>query len=180
MRAADLDQIETAHEAVGGRGRGRRWATKQINQAYAVLLSSHFQGFCRDLHSECVDHLVRLVLPVGLHTVLRAQFVFARKLNQGNPNPGNIGTDFNRLVPSFWNEVQREDARKETRHAKLVELNEWRNAIAHQDFDPGKLKSATLTLRAIKGWRSACNGLAVSFDRVMARHIASVIGTSPW
>ena len=54
MRAAALDEIEHAHRSVGGTGRGRRYLTQQLNQAYAVLLSSQFQGFCLDLHEECV------------------------------------------------------------------------------------------------------------------------------
>ena len=57
-RASALDEIEQAHRSVGGTGRGRRYATQQINQAYAVLLSSQFQGFCRNLHEECADYLV--------------------------------------------------------------------------------------------------------------------------
>ena len=47
-----LDEIEAAHQAIGGARRGRRYATLQVNHAYAMLLSSQFQGFCRDLHSE--------------------------------------------------------------------------------------------------------------------------------
>src|SRR5579884_2178893 len=54
VRAASLDEVENAHRSVGGTGPGRRYATQQINQAYAVLLSSQFQAFCRDLHTECV------------------------------------------------------------------------------------------------------------------------------
>lgn len=54
-RAAELDELEAALRAVGGIGRGRRHATQQLNQAYAVLLSSQFQGFCRDLHTEVSD-----------------------------------------------------------------------------------------------------------------------------
>jgi hypothetical protein len=53
--AAALDEIEAAHGAVGGAGPGRRTATQQINYAYAVLLSSQFQRFCRDLHTEACD-----------------------------------------------------------------------------------------------------------------------------
>ncbi len=60
-RAAKLDEIEAAHAALTGSGRGRRWATEQVNHAYAVLLSSQFQAFCRDLHSECIDGLVGAV-----------------------------------------------------------------------------------------------------------------------
>lgn len=180
VRAAELDRIAAAHEAVGGTGRGRRWATLQVNHAYAMLLSSHFQGFCRDLHSECIDHVVRSVRPAILHTALRAEFIFARKLDRGNPNPGNIGADFTRLGLSFWDQVRREDSRNKDRQAKLDELSAWRNAIAHQDFGPDKLTPKSLTLSVIKGWRRACNALALSFDTVMARHIASIAGSSPW
>ena len=42
-----LDEVEAAHAAVGGAGRGRRYTTQQINQAYVVLLCSQFQRFCR-------------------------------------------------------------------------------------------------------------------------------------
>jgi hypothetical protein len=56
-RARDLDDIEAAHRSVGGTVRGRRFATEQINHAYAVLLASQFQSFCRDLHTECVHFL---------------------------------------------------------------------------------------------------------------------------
>lgn len=52
-----LDEIEQAHRAVGGGGLGHRIGTLQIDHAYAGLLSSHFQGFCRDLRSEVIDHL---------------------------------------------------------------------------------------------------------------------------
>src|SRR5262245_61412863 len=51
-RASELDEIESAHRMVGGTGRGRKYATQQLNRAYATLLSSQFQGFCRDLYSE--------------------------------------------------------------------------------------------------------------------------------
>lgn len=52
-RSDTLDEIVAAHRSVGGQDRGRRFATQQINCAYTKLLSSQFQGFCRDLHSEC-------------------------------------------------------------------------------------------------------------------------------
>src|SRR5438445_10313612 len=71
-------------------------------RAYAVLLSSEFQGFCRDLHSECADRLVDSINPVALRTVLRSQSVYGRKLDTGNPNACNLGSDFNRYVLDFW------------------------------------------------------------------------------
>src|SRR4051794_1624106 len=95
-RSRAIDEIAFAHASVGGSGRGRRYATHQINQAYAVLLSSQFQGFCRDLHSECIDYIVAET-PIHLQIVLREQFLYGRKLDTGNPNPGNIGADFGRF-----------------------------------------------------------------------------------
>src|SRR5262245_56081506 len=95
-RATALDELQAAHAAIGGHGRGLRYATQQINHSYAVLLSSQFQAFCRDLHSEAVDHLVQALAPATARIVLHARFTEGRQLDKGNPNPGNIGSDFGR------------------------------------------------------------------------------------
>ncbi len=179
-RATDLDRIAAAHRAVGGKRRGRRWATQQVDQAYTVLLSAHFQGFCRDLHAECVDRLVRCIEPATFRPALRVEFGFARRLDRGNPNPGNIGADFNRLGLFFWDEVCGADVRNALRQRKLEELSGWRNAIAHQDLERWTLHPPSLTLRVIQGWRRSCNALARSLDLVMSRYIASVTGVEPW
>src|SRR5580658_2588149 len=100
-RADALDQIENAHASVGGTGRGRRFATEQINHAYATLLSSQFQGFSRGLHAECIDHIIAAT-PVYLQQIHRSQYIWGRTLDRGNPNPGNIGSDFNRFGVDFW------------------------------------------------------------------------------
>jgi hypothetical protein len=180
-RAALLDEIESAHRSVGGTGPGRRTATQQLNFAYAVLLSSHFQGFCRDLHSECTDALARSITPASLRVTVQTEWRRGRKLDQGNPNPGNIGADFNRFGVVFWMTVRSADARNAQRQSLLEALNEWRNAIAHQDFDPAKLGgTTTLQLATVRTWRTACNGLAHSFDAVMREHIRINVGAPPW
>jgi hypothetical protein len=102
VRSAALDEIESAHRTVGGTGPGRRYATQQLNQAYAVLLSSQFQGFCRDLCTECVDHLLVAVADASLRAIYRRNMRYGRKLDTGNPNPGNIGADFDRFGLRFW------------------------------------------------------------------------------
>jgi hypothetical protein len=181
VRRIALDEVEAAHRSVGGMGRGRRYATQQINQAYAVLLSSQFQGYCRDLHSECANYFVQNV-PAGLlRTALRNVLVQHRKLKTGNPNPGNIGEDYNRFGLSFWDEVKNLDIRNQARQNRLDELNAWRNAIAHQDFDPAKLGGTTvLRLQKVREWRNACNQLANAFEEVMRSHLLTVNGVSPW
>lgn len=180
-RTAALDEIESAHQMVGGTGPGRRYATQQINQAYAMLLSSQFQGFCRDLHSKCVDVIVVGLTPVVLHPTLHSEFMLHRKLDRGNPNAGNIGADFNRLGLVFWDIVEGDDVRNHQRKQLLEELNEWRNAIAHQDFDPSRLGGQTnLRLQQVRAWRSACEGLARSFDNVMRARLFALLGSAPW
>lgn len=180
MRARELDEIEAAHSAISGKGRGRRYATRQVNHAYAMLLSSQFQGFCRDLHSECLDHFVQAVAPESVQHIIRAEFMLHRKLDRENPNPGNIGADFNRFGLKFWNNVIRLSHRNGSRKNHLEKLNLWRNAIAHQDFDPSKLGEGTLQLPTVRSWRKACDGLAEAFDDVMASHLSSILGASPW
>jgi hypothetical protein len=79
-RLPALDPVERAHAAIVGEGPGRRYLTQQINQAFAVLLSSQFQGFCRDLHSECVDFLVNGISPASAQQVVRLNLLKGRKL----------------------------------------------------------------------------------------------------
>jgi hypothetical protein len=180
-RLAALDEIERAHRSVGGAGPGRRYATNQINQAYAVLLSSQFQGYCRDLHSECVEHLVRSVTPAAFQTPLRIVLTQNRLLDRGNPNPGNIGSDFGRLGLRLWDAVYGLDRRNVSRRQLLEELNVWRNAIAHQSFGPGGVVAgATLTLEQVRRWRRACIALAGTFDHVLHGYITNLTGTPPW
>jgi hypothetical protein len=179
-RAAELDQMEKAHASVGGTGRGRRYATEQINHAYAVMLASQFQGFCRDLHSESVEYLVDCLEPRSMRPIVRAELIRDRKLDRGNATPGNLGDDFGRLGIEFWDEAKALSRRNSERNKSLDMLNQWRNAIAHQKFDPSKLVSTRLGVAQVRSWRKTCDRLARAFDRIMRDHIRSVTGTSPW
>ena len=179
-RADALGEIENAHAMVGGTERGRRYATQQINYSYTALLSSHFQGFCRDLHSECVDHVVAL-LPPQVQGFMRREFLWNRSLARGNPHPGAIGSDFDRLGVDIWAGVYALDARNNRRRELLQQLVDWRNAIAHQDFDPvvpGGIP--TLHLARVRAWRSAVNALVRSFDQAMYNYLLGLGGPAPW
>lgn len=181
VRAVSLDEIEVAHGSVGGSGRGRRYATQQINQAYTVLLSSQFQGFCRDLHTECLDHLLLEVPQLPVRTTLRAMAVTGRRLDTGNPNPGNIGTDFNAFGFRLWDAAYADDTRNRLRKMHLDALNDWRNAVAHQDFTGTRLGGATVVqLATVRRWRAACNGLAASFDTVLRDQLHTITGEYFW
>jgi hypothetical protein len=181
-RAAALDEIEHAHRSVGGTGPGRRYLTQHINQAYAVLLSSQFQGFCRDLHEECVDWLAAAVARPVLSGTYRRSLLAGRKLDTGNPNAGNIGSDFGHLGLAFWLAVDADSARNPQRRLGLEALNRWRNAIAHSAFAPDMCRGGrpSLRLAQVQDWRKACDGLGRSFDNVLHAHLLSATGGVPW
>lgn len=178
--AVALGRMESAHRAVGGTGRGRRYATQQINQSYLMLVSSHFQQFCRSLHSEAAAHLVSGIDP-ALRPIIQASLTVGRKLDQGNPNPGNLGADFGRLGMSFWRDVTSSRDRNVARKDTLARMGHWRNAIAHQDFTSAahvhELGGRTeITLPEGRAFRSNCSNLARDFDTVVLAHIKAVVG----
>jgi hypothetical protein len=177
-RARSLDEIEHAHRRVGGSARGRRRRTQQLNYAYVVLLSSQFQGFCRELHDECGRFLVQSIRPVGFQRAVRSMLTQNRRLDSGNPNPGNLGSDFQRFGLEFWNAVDQLDVRNPDRRGELQELNAMRNAIAHHD--PRILAVRRLRLRKVKEWRRVCDNLAPYFDEVLRAHLESLTSVSPW
>jgi RiboL-PSP-HEPN len=181
-RSDELDEIERAHAAVGGSSRGRRFATQQINRAYAVLLASQFQGFCRDLHSECVDHMMTaLASTTAMHIIIKSELTRGRKLDSGNAQPGSLGEDFKRLGIDLWDEVYKLDPLNRARNQMLENLNKWRNAIVHQTLDPSRLGGTTvLRLNEVRRWRVTCERLATSFDEALRAHLLGLTGTSPW
>src|SRR4051794_33029319 len=61
-RKKSLDSALAGH---GKKAEGVVLVRQQVTQGTAMLPSSQFQGFCRDLHSECVDAFVAGVTPAG-------------------------------------------------------------------------------------------------------------------
>lgn len=178
-----LEEIEKAHQAIGGTGPGRRSETQQLNFAMALLLSAEFQGYCRELHDECVQFIATEVGGPG-GAILRSELVKSRKVDSGNPNPGNLGADFGRFGIEFWPEVRKLDRRNQARQDGLEQLNQWRNAISHHQFDPPKLGLASgnisLQLATVRRWRDACNQLSIHFDLAIKNYLTTQFGKSPW
>lgn len=176
-----LNEMEAARLAVRGSGRGRRIAMQQMNQAYVILLLSLFQRFCRELHEECVEHLMQQPGLRPYEEILNLRFIEGRKLDSGNPNPGNIGSDFGRLGVRLWPELRQLASRGKVHHEALATLNHWRNAIAHQDFRNPELRGRTTIQRTeIRRWRTACNQLAVDMDKVMYAYLWRITAAPPW
>ena len=178
--AAALSQLQ-AHRAVSGVRAARGKNTLQLNYAYVLLLSAHFQAYCRGLHSDATQLLVDASDP-GIGAVLDTNLSFRRQLDSGNAQPGALGIDFNRFNFEFWAVVEAADTRNAARHRKLEDLNAWRNAIAHHDIETRRadLHPREVTLATCRTWHSALNGLAYSFDSVLAGHLATFLDSRPW
>ncbi len=182
---SQLDDIVSAHAAVAAATLGGRAATEQVIHAYAMLLSSHFQRFCRDLHSEAIEHLCIEVPTVWVQPILRVRLIEGRKLDTGNPNPGNIGSDFKRFGLELWPSMVALDASTAGQKLLLEQLNRWRNAIAHQDFtSPSDLdlgaSRVDLRLADVDAWRAACDQLAATMDAAVGARLAGLAGRPPW
>jgi hypothetical protein len=191
QRSRELDEIEDAHRLVGGGGPGKRFATQQINHAYVVLLSSQFQGFCRDLHSDCIHYLALQTTPQAIREVLRLALLDGRQLDKYNPSPQclqrdfkRFGFDLNAIIKQPQNHhgapPQRPTA-PTNRYKRLTLMNNWRNAIAHQDFDPDKLGGTTkLGLAGVRNFRRLCNRVAEMLDNCAGIELRKLTGLSPW
>jgi hypothetical protein len=145
-------------------------------RAYVLLLSAHFQGFCRDLHTECAQ-IIASKVRASLEILFQSQFSARRELDRGNANFGNIVKDFNRFGFSLKPELDAlagSDALKKDLH----DLNEWRNAAAHHTavLPPG----GPLTVPMIQGWRKSCNTLATALDDIMYNQLRSRLRRAPW
>ncbi|MGW1346958.1 hypothetical protein ACWCOV_38305 [Kribbella sp. NPDC002412] len=185
-RSAALDNLVAAHSAVSGGSPGRKWLTVEVNHALIVRLAAEFQGYCRDLHDEAIDAFLnsKLSSEAQTATVVRALLTTGRKLDIGNANWGNIGSDFAKFGVSVATELKAAYPRRYRGWTgKLDRLILARNAIAHQN--PADLAEASalqpLTLATFRNWRSALNGVAIGLDRVVGTYLKDLDGTvAPW
>jgi hypothetical protein len=174
VRQDELDELLSAHAKVGGSGPGRRYATEQLNHAYLVAVAAQFQGLCRDLHSEAVSALASAA--PRLSTILVVTLTNNRKLDRGNANSASIAEDFGQIgMRDFW-----------TRRKRLEQMNLWRNAIAHNNFDQYRPRIKELDghlkprLAEVSRCRNACRQLAVQIEAAVASFLTQVVGSVPW
>jgi hypothetical protein len=185
LQRAALDDLENAHQQVGGIGPGRRYRTQQLDYAYIVMLAAQFQLFVRNLHDEAAQHLAATADPATAANAILAGLTQGRSLDYGNANPGTIGNNFLRIGLGMWVVLEKKDKRNKDRQKRLEQLNVWRNGVAHQSFDWGKEQLKTVgktkaTLVYIRRWRAACEALSAQFDEVVHDHLVAITGTPPW
>lgn len=144
-------------------------------RAYVTALSAHFQGYCRDLYTECAQIIASKVRPT-LQLLIQAQFTAHRKLDHGNPNVKNLKEDFERF--GFTLDLAAADPANPARITHLGELNTWRNVAAHQGTPTAA--AGQLLLPRLQAWRISCDGLATSLDEIMYNHLRRILRRKPW
>jgi hypothetical protein len=147
-------------------------------RGFVLHLSAHFQGFCRDLYSECSQIWITAI-PAAFQTTPQAQFYALLALEKGNPSYDDIKRDFNRF--GFLLDLQGAHLAGPHRITDPGHLNAWRNKAAHQATRPlaGGVPT-TLTLPIVQGWRASCDGLAASLDDIMRVELLGIMGVAPW
>jgi hypothetical protein len=144
-------------------------------RGYVMLLSGHFQGFCRDLYTESGQVLTANVAP-ALQPPMQAHFLAEMKLNSNNPTVETLRKDFERFA--FVLDFAADPANV-PRVTHLGQLNKWRNAVAHQRA-AAPAGVPPLTLTGVQSWRASCDGLATWLDGVMYNQIQRILGAAPW
>ena len=130
-------------------------------RGYVMLLSAHFQGFCRDLHSECIQ-VFSNAAPLPLQYVIQLQCFAGRELDGANPKMESLRKDFNRFNLNLSSALGLNPANA-TRITHLGHLNLWRNYAAHyKKLPPGH--GGPLSLPTVRAWKTSSDGLAVELD----------------
>jgi hypothetical protein len=186
VRSHRIDELLSAHAAVGGQGPGRRWRTSQLNNALTLLLAAEFQGFARDLH-DVVSSTFALWAAGGnarLEEVIRARLREGRQLDRGNAQPASLGSDFGRFGFDVWASLASRDPATATHQVHLEKLNDARNAIAHADnakLQRLRTEGYPMTLATFRTWRQSMDGLAGTLDAETADRLANLFGQpAPW
>ncbi len=177
-RTSRLNEVDAHCAAVGALAPPNLTFLDETLRGFVLHLSAHFQGFCRDLYTECSQIWIAAI-PAGLQATAQAQFSAELRLEKGNPNHDNIKRDFNRF--GFLLDLRIAHAMGAQRVTDLGHLNEWRNKAAHQGTQQlGGGVPAALTLPIVQGWRGSCDGLATSLDDIMRTELLRIMGVAPW
>ncbi len=142
-------------------------------RGYTILLSAHFQGFCRDLYTECTQIVVD-TMPPSLQPLAQTQFTCGLALDRNNANLETLKKDFERLDLNF---SLTSTSASQSHLANLKELNTWRNVVAHQGVVS---QSGFPPITSVRAWRTSCDALATLLDAMMYNRLNSLLGKQPW
>src|SRR5581483_9401438 len=175
-RVSRLTAVESQCAAVGGAAIPSAQLVDENLRGYVVLLSAHFQGFCRDLYTEAALRVAAAV-PPSLRVAIQAQCESELRLGSRNPTLDSLTADFDRFGFNLRTALAGVPVPPAVL-SNLAVLNRWRNYVAHHDVvtPPGGPLSRPL----VRSWQASCDTLATAIDRIMYNHLRAILGVSPW
>ena len=173
-RIAGLNEVDTQCVATHALAHPNPQLVDENLRGFILLLSAHFQGYARDLYTECAS-IIAFRIRASLRVIVQRQWTANRALDRGNPNIDVIKKDFNRF--GFALDMAAHDRANHARLAHLSELNDWRNIAAHHGTVPSE---GLPSLATVQGWRNSCNGLATSLDDIMYNQLRKTLRRAPW
>jgi hypothetical protein len=146
-------------------------------RGYLMLLSAHFQGFCRDLHSECIQIAAIALIP-SMQAMFQSQCQAGRQLDGANPKYSTLRKDFERFGLDLASTLAANPANS-PRITHIDHLNLWRNYAAHH-LTSMPVQGGPFTVVTIQIWKNDCDGLATELDGIMYNQLQVLIGVAPW
>lgn len=176
VRLACLAEIESQCAATFAINPVPRLADGNL-RGYVMLLAAHFQGFCRDLHTECIQAVAGTMAP-PLQIIIQLQCEAGRDLDGANAKLETLRKDFDRFGLSLSTELRKNPANAQ-RITDLGHLNLWRNYAAHdKKTEPEACRP--LELPKVKDWKKSCDELAAELDAIMYNRLQAVLSAPPW
>lgn len=184
-RLARLDRIESQNSALGGAVPMDPQLIDENLRGFVMLLAAHFQGFCRDLHSECVQAVANAV-PAPMLFMFQTLGELGRELSGSNAKYTSIKADFERFDFDLTAALTTDPAvapgtlaANQSHISRIDHLNKWRNYAAHHNATP-PTTGGPFALPTVLLWKAACHELAAELDRVMYNQLVRLTGTAPW
>lgn len=178
-RAAVLAAYEAECVAMLSRQPPDPALAETIIRGGVVLLSANFQGYCRDLYTECALAVLASVIPGPVQAMFIRQCMARRELDGSNARYENVRSDFERFGLDLPTELKARAPLIAAIVTDLGHLNQWRNHVAHDNPTP-PAHGGPLTLAVVQAWRASCETFAVTLDAVMYDHLKVLMGNAPW
>jgi hypothetical protein len=125
-------------------------------RGYVMLLSAHFQGFCRDLYTEGAQFVTSSV-PPSMQILVQRQCATGPELNGANPRYSTLRRDFERMGFDLGTELAANPLNA-ARVTLIDHLNAWRNYAAHHKLLP-PVAGGPFILATVRNWKGACEDL---------------------
>ncbi len=162
-------ELELAHRATDG-----HLVSRQITYAYVTALAAQFQLYCRAVHTETAQAVLSEIPNAVVARMLEAALIDGRRLERGNANAANLGSDFGRFDLNLWQAVESHRREHGRLKGELTALIEWRNAIGHGDVTrkraENKLIPDDVDLNVCRNWSNTLTELVITIDEVLASH----------